>query len=308
VLGRVAELHYKHDMTHQEIANIIGVSRVQVTRMLAKARAEGIVEFIVHSDESIFPELQAELADLLRITQAWISPSFDDEAKNLDSLGAVAAQFLVSVLKPTDVVAVGLSATLEYMLPHLKRATIGATFVPALGSRPGPALTVNPHEIANDLADRLGGTARHLPAPFLMASERSADMMRREPDVAATLELARTATLGLYGLGGTEPGTGPLIGALGPSGELENLVAKGAVGDISGIYFDAEGQYVPSSVERRIIGLSLDEIRAIPRRAVVARGMGKVDVITAAGRSGILTHLVTDQATAEEIVRRIRTS
>ena len=305
MLGRVAELHYKHEMTHQEIADIIGVSRVQVTRMLAKARAEGIVEIIVHSDESIFPELQSRLATALEIEQVWISPSFEDEKKSLDSLGAVAAQFLLSVLKPTDIVAVGLSATLEHMLPHLKKASIGATFVPALGSRPGPALTVNPHEIAHDLADLLGGRARHLPAPFLMASEESADMMRKEPDVAATLDLARQATLGLYGVGGTEPGTGPLIEAIGPSGELETLVSRGAVGDISGIYFDSEGNYVPSSVERRIIGLTLEEIRAIPQRAVVARGRGKVDVITAAGRSGILSHLVTDQSTAEEILRRL---
>lgn len=307
MLGRVAELHYKHDMTHQEIADIIGVSRVQVTRMLQRARAAGIVEFVVHSDEAIFPELQTELSQALGISQAWISPSFDDEHKCFDSLGAVAAQFLMSGLKPDDIVAVGLSATLEYMLPHLKKASIGATFVPALGSRPGPALTINPHEIANDLAERLGGTARHLPAPFLMASEESADMMRREPDVASTMELARKATLGLYGVGGTAPGTGPLIEAIGPSGELGKLVKKGAVGDISGIYFDQSGRYVPSSVERRIIGLSLDEIRAIPRRAVVARGQGKVDVITAAGMSGILSHLVTDQATAEEILRRLST-
>lgn len=305
MLGRVAELHYKHDMTHQEIANLMGVSRVQVTRMLARARAEGVVEFIVHSDESIFPELEGRLASALGIEKVWISPSFDDEEKNFDSLGAVAAQFLSSTLKPNDIVAVGLSATLEYMLPHLKKASIGATFVPALGSRPGSALTVNPHEIANDLADILGGTARHLPAPFLMASEESAEMMRREPDVAATLELARKATLGLYGLGGTEPGTGPLIEAIGPSGELEKLTKAGAVGDVSGIYFNAQGEYVPSSVEKRIIGLSLDEIKSIPRRAVVARGEGKVDVITAAGRSGILSHLVTDQATATRILQSI---
>jgi DNA-binding transcriptional regulator LsrR (DeoR family) len=130
-------------------------------------------------------------------------------------------------------------------------------------------------------------------------------MMRKEPDVAATLDLARKATLGLYGLGGTEPGTGPLIEAIGPSGELEKLVHAGAVGDVSGIYFNSKGEYVPSSVERRIIGLTLDEIKSIPRRAVVARGKGKVDVITAAGKSGIFSHLVTDQATATAILQSI---
>jgi DNA-binding transcriptional regulator LsrR (DeoR family) len=190
------------------------------------------------------------------------------------------------------------------MIPHLPKIQSGAVFVPALGSRPGGAVSVNPHEIASELADKLGGFTRHLPAPFVMASKESADMMRREPDVSATLELARQASMGLYGLGGTQQGSGPLIEAIAPSGELEKLTKKGAVGDISGIYFDSEGKYVPSSIEKRIIGLSLEEILAIPSRLIVAGGEKKLDAIAAASKSGIVTDLVTDQRTAESLLDR----
>lgn len=304
MLGRVASLHYTHGLTHQKIADLLGLSRVQVTRLLAKAVREGIVEIRVHSDESIFPDLQIALAEKFGLKQVWVSPGFDDEEKNMESLGAGAAQCLISLLKPKDVVAVGLSVTLEHMIPHLPKIQSGAVFVPALGSRPGGAVSVNPHEIASELADKLGGFTRHLPAPFVMASKESADMMRREPDVSATLELARQASMGLYGLGGTQQGSGPLIEAIAPSGELEKLTKKGAVGDISGIYFDSEGKYVPSSIEKRIIGLSLEEILAIPSRLIVAGGEKKLDAIAAASKSGIVTDLVTDQRTAESLLDR----
>ena len=304
MLGRVASLHYTHGLTHQKIADLLGLSRVQVTRLLAKAVREGIVEIRVHSDESIFPDLQIALAEKFGLKQVWVSPGFDDEEKNMESLGAVAAQCLISLLKPKDVVAVGLSVTLEHMIPHLPKIQSGAVFVPALGSRPGGAVSVNPHEIASELADKLGGFTRHLPAPFVMASKESADMMRREPDVSATLELARQASMGLYGLGGTQQGSGPLIEAIAPSGELEKLTKKGAVGDISGIYFDSEGKYVASSIEKRIIGLSLEEILAIPSRLIVAGGEKKLDAIAAASKSGIVTDLVTDQRTAESLLDR----
>ena len=304
MLGRVASLHYTHGLTHQKIADLLGLSRVQVTRLLAKAVREGIVEIRVHSDESIFPDLQIALAEKFGLKQVWVSPGFDDEEKNMESLGAVAAQCLISLLKPKDVVAVGLSVTLEHMIPHLPKIQSGAVFVPALGSRPGGAVSVNPHEIASELADKLGGFTRHLPAPFVMASKESADMMRREPDVSATLELARQASMGLYGLGGTQQGSGPLIEAIAPSGELEKLTKKGAVGDISGIYFDSEGKYVSSSIEKRIIGLSLEQILAIPSRLIVAGGEKKLDAIAAASKSGIVTDLVTDQRTAESLLDR----
>ena len=304
MLGRVASLHYTHGLTHQKIADLLCLSRVQVTRLLAKAVREGIVEIRVHSDESIFPDLQIALAEKFGLKQVWVSPGFDDEEKNMESLGAVAAQCLISLLKPKDVVAVGLSVTLEHMIPHLPKIQSGAVFVPALGSRPGGAVSVNPHEIASELADKLGGFTRHLPDPFVMASKESADMMRREPDVSATLELARQASMGIYGLGGTQQGSGPLIEAIAPSGELEKLTKKGAVGDISGIYFDSEGKYVSSSIEKRIIGLSLEEILAIPSRLIVAGGEKKLDAIAAASKSGIVTDLVTDQRTAESLLDR----
>lgn len=303
MLGRIASLHYTHGLTHQKIADLMGLSRVQVTRMLAKAREEGIVEIKVHSDESIFPDLQMGLAQKFNLKQAWVAPSLNDAEESMDSVGALGAEFLKSYLQPGDVVAVGLSVTLDHIVPHMRGFEIDCTFVPALGSRPSGNLVVNPHEVASDLAETVGGKTRHLPAPFIMASTSSADMMKDEPDVKSTLSMAKSARLGLYGIGGVAPGSGPLIEEIGPTGELERLISKGAVGDISGIYFDANGRYVPSAIEQRIISLTLDEIYSLPDRAVVAMGTNKVPAIAAAAKGGMITHLVTDLNTAEALLK-----
>ena len=41
LLGRVARMYYEHGLTHQEIANALGLSRIRVTRLLAEARDKG---------------------------------------------------------------------------------------------------------------------------------------------------------------------------------------------------------------------------------------------------------------------------
>lgn len=302
MLGRVAALHYTHGLTHQKIADLLGLSRVQVTRLLARAREEGIVEFKVHSDEYIFPEIQMALTNKFGLKQAWVAPGFNDHTQAMASVGAVGAEFLKSYVQAGDVVAVGLSVTLDQIVPHMKGFEVDATFVPAMGSRPGGGDAVHPHEVASDLASIVGGRTRHLPAPFIMASEAAAIMMNEEPDVKSTLAMAKNARLGLYGIGGVAPGSSPLIDEIGPTGELQRLVAQGAVGDFSGIYFDSHGRYVPSSVEKRIISLTLDEIRNLPDRAVVALGRKKVAAIAAAAKSGIISHLVTDLQTAQGLL------
>jgi DNA-binding transcriptional regulator LsrR (DeoR family) len=302
MLGRVAALHYIHGLTHQKIADLLGLSRVQVTRLLAKGREEGIVEFKVHSDEYIFPEVQMALMEKYGLKQAWVAPGFNDSRQAMASVGTVGAEFLKSYVQAGDVVAVGLSVTLEQIVPHMKGFEVDATFVPALGSRPGGSDAVHPHEVASDLADVVGGRTRHLPAPFIMASEAAALMMKDEPDVKSTLAMAKNARLGLYGIGGVAPGSGPLIHEIGPTGELQRLLAQGAVGDISGIYFDAKGRYVPSAIEKRIISLTLDEIKNLPDRAVVALGHKKIAAIAAAAKSGIISHLITDLQTAQGLL------
>jgi lsr operon transcriptional repressor len=302
MLGRVAALHYTHGLTHQKIADLLGLSRVQVTRLLAKAREEGIVEIRVHSDDAIFPDLQIAFSKKYQKTQVWIAPSFSDPKRTQVAIGAVAAEYLRGILKPGDTVAVGLSSTLDEIVPHLRGFEMDVLFVPALGSRPHGYGSVNPHEVASDLAQMVGGTTRHLPAPFLMSTAEAARVILQEPEVRETLDLARRANIGLYGVGGVEPGTGILVEKLGSSGELQSLLKQGAVGDMSGVYFDKDGKSIPSSAEDRIVGLRLNELLSIPHRIAVAGGKKKVRAIAAAAKAGIITTLITDIDTAQELL------
>lgn len=301
MLGRVAALHYLHGLSHQEIANLLGLSRVQVTRMLAKARREGIVEIRIHSDEPIFPDLQAALASQFGIASTWIAPSFPDPSETLASVGTIGAACLQSALRPGSTVAVGLSTTLASIAPHFGPDQLEVSIVPAIGSRPGARGSVSPHEVAAQLADAVGARSYHLPAPFLASSERSAAMMRAEPDVASALDLARHADIGLFGIGGVTRGSGILVDTAMSDEKVSQLIARGAVGDISGSFFDLDGKFVAGPMDDRMIGLTYNEILALPVRIGVAFGPDKAQAIRAALTGGIITALVTDYETANAL-------
>ena len=44
-MAEVARLYYVRDLTQQDIAERLGVSRFKVVRLLAQARSEGVVRF-----------------------------------------------------------------------------------------------------------------------------------------------------------------------------------------------------------------------------------------------------------------------
>jgi lsr operon transcriptional repressor len=302
MLGRVAELHYKHGLTHQEIAGLLGLSRVQVTRMLAKARAEGIVEIRVNSDEPIFPAEQKALMTKFGLKHAAVAPSLSDPAATLASIGTVGARFVKSVMRPQMTVAVGLSSTLASIASQLKSDVRDAIFVPAIGSRPAGSPGVNPHHVAELFAEAVGGTSVHLPAPLFTATPAAARTIAEEPQIKEILRVARSASLGLFGLGGTKPGTGIVMDEFSSEPALQKLFADGVVGDISAAFYDAKGRAVESSISERIVGLSLEDIMKIPERVAFAGGPDKINPIAGALAGGLVTALVTDQETAARLL------
>jgi DNA-binding transcriptional regulator LsrR (DeoR family) len=85
---------------------------------------------------------------------------------------------------------------------------------------------------------------------------------------------------------------------------LPNLLKKGAVGSINLSYFDKDGNLVRSELNDRIIGLTLDELKKLPRIVGVAGGSAKVNAIYAALQAKLVNVLVTDHLTAKALLEK----
>jgi len=81
------------------------------------------------------------------------------------------------------------------------------------------------------------------------------------------------------------------------------LKKRGAVGDINLRYFDERGQKVPSGLDSRVIGLTLDEIKKIDHVVGVGGGAEKFKAIGAALAGKLVNVLVTDHRTAQQLLR-----
>ena len=301
LLGRVARMYYEHGLTHQEIANALGLSRIRVTRLLAEARDQGLVEIIVHVEESLFADEERDLAARYGLRQAWVAPSVADAAKADRAFASVGAEAVANLIDRESVVALGLSTAVALVAGEFPERNLGASFVPLAGSGSGLVNGANPHELALTLARRSRGRAFHLPAPLLALSPESARASYADPGVGEVLTLAGKADILLAGLGGTTRGEGLLLGALDEA-QRDDLVASGAVGDLAGRFFDTNGTAVRSDLDARIVGLTLEQMLAIPQRVGVARGETKIESLRAALTGGLVNMLVTDSETATALL------
>jgi DNA-binding transcriptional regulator LsrR (DeoR family) len=84
--------------------------------------------------------------------------------------------------------------------------------------------------------------------------------------------------------------------------ELDDLLGKGAVGDIALRFFDRFGNPVCSEVDDHVIGMTLSELSKIERVIGVAGGKPKKEAILGALYGGFIDVLITDQLMANQLL------
>jgi DNA-binding transcriptional regulator LsrR (DeoR family) len=137
-------------------------------------------------------------------------------------------------------------------------------------------------------------------------SIEAAQVLRSQRDIARTLNAARMAEVALLGIGNLDPANSGFVqaGFIAPA-ELGALMAGGAVGDVAGQIYQLNGELHPCQYNRRVIGISLDELKQISTTVAVAMGEAKTKAILGGLRTGAINALCTDQRTAGSVLSNL---
>jgi DNA-binding transcriptional regulator LsrR (DeoR family) len=300
----VTWLYYHEDLTHDQIAARLGIPRIKVTRLLQKARREGVVEFHITRPLPIEFELQQKLCGVTNLREAVIVQTRRTLEDTLDAVGMAAADHLSRHLRNGLRIGMGWSTTVSRMAPYMrspkKRYTV--TVCELAGTMIGET---NPYTISWLVAQRLNARLETLPVPVLVANDETRQALLQEPRVRQSLEEVKRCDIAYVGLGNIAADTTLVRIGLLSQDDIYHIEQQGAVGEILMRYYDEEGRHIPSPWESRIISLDWDSIRQIPHVVVIAAGKHKINAITAALRGGLCHSLVTDTDTARAVLGQL---
>jgi DNA-binding transcriptional regulator LsrR (DeoR family) len=83
-----------------------------------------------------------------------------------------------------------------------------------------------------------------------------------------------------------------------------SLIRLGAVGDILFNFYDREGRLVDHPLNKRVMSIPIDQLRDVPKRMIASGGNEKVDSLLGAIRLVDCNVLITNEATARELLIR----
>jgi DNA-binding transcriptional regulator LsrR (DeoR family) len=186
-----------------------------------------------------------------------------------------------------------------HAVPHVKQVKV----VQILGGVGNPAAETYATRLVSRLAQLVHGETVFLPTPGVLGSEGTRNALLEDPFIQESMRFFDQISLGLVGIGEVKPSS--LLSTSGnifTADELAGLRQNGAVGDILLRFFDQDGQPINSSLNERVVGMHLDQLKQVRRSIGIAGGKRKVDAIRGALRGKLINRLITDQFTAQRLI------
>jgi DNA-binding transcriptional regulator LsrR (DeoR family) len=305
LLAEIASRYYVHDQSQQEIADHLGISRSNISRLLKEAREQGIVEIFVRHPLGRDSHLERQLMDRFSLREVGVVQAlFGEPQATLDQTAKLAARLLDTYLPDAQVLGISWGTTLhaitQVFAPQRRYDVEVVQMMGGIGSSDptidGPALT---QQIAQALTNRY----RYLHAPLIVDSSATAQALLAQNSIAETLSVAARADVALVGIGAMDPSISSLMraGYLKPE-EFQTIHDAGAVGDICARHYDISGRSAAPEIDKRMIAITLDELAHIPIVVGVASGVAKARAILGALCGGYIDVLITDTAAAEMVL------
>ena len=333
-----ASMYYVQGETMEVIAHHLRVSRSTVSRLLARARQEGVVRVTL-----VQPGGAGSLEG--RMTQAFgvrthIVPVREGttEIHRLQQVASVAAAHMVDLIEALAeqagnggpqvqdpagsggegsvqgrgsggvVVGVAWGTTMSEVSAALpSRSVPGLTVVQLNGAsdpvREGPSAG----EVLSRMRLSLGARTISFPVPAFFDHVATREAMWSERSVKRVLSVVRRASLAVFGVGALDALNGALPSQVYEGGHLTArdqavLRRQNVVGDVCTVLLRSDGSWRDVTLNARATGPTPAQLSRIPRRLCVAAGTGKARALLAALRARTATDLIVDDATARAVL------
>ena len=215
LLARVSAMYYEQEMTQNQIASTLELSRVKIYRLLKEARESQIVRILIDWPIKRAADLEARLTKQFGLDRALVlQTGATDSALLLRQIGQLAARYLEDILVDNATMSICFGSTTYEVISAIRvDFQANVKVMQATGSLSHALKEYDSSALTRQLAQKLGGEALYLSSPLLADDAESAAVIREQAVVGRALEQVRRADIALVGIGDLHPATSGFVRA-----------------------------------------------------------------------------------------------
>lgn len=301
--ARAGWLYYVAGNNQEQIARKLGVSRQTAQRLVSLSVSEGLIKVRLDHPIGRCMELAEQLRHRFALDYSEVVPSDPASGSTVQGIAQAAAAEIERRLRSTEpiVMAIGTGRTLKAAIEQLPPMECPQHKIVSLTGNIAPDGSAAFYNVIFNIADAVKSRSFPMPLPVIASSAAEREALHQQPMIRDTLALAATADVTFIGIGDLGPEAPLYLDGFVTAAELKALQKAGAVGEIVGWAFDAQGRLVEGLTNERVASAPLPSRE---RSLVVAMAMGarKLPGIRAALNRRLVNGLMTDEATAEALL------
>lgn len=295
LLIKAAWYYYIEEMTQQNIAEKLGISRMKVIKLLETAKSTGVIQFKISQEKSRRLRIEKKLVETWGLKDAFVIPTPDDSAVFNESLAKAAAMYIADRMTENTFINMGYGDTPSRVLNHL--ATITDHPVSIVSLTGGVS-----YYLPNTVSSVFKAKLYLYPAPLMLSSKELCKAISEEPGIKEIKRMVKLASMSIIGIGAMNDDATIISNGILTKNDFTYLSLRGAVGDIMTHFIDKDGNPVLTDIDERLISTSLDTLKELNNVIGIAGGKHKTDVISAALKGRYLDILITDEETANSLI------
>ena len=301
-LVEISRLYYERNLTQADIAKRMNISRPAVSKLLSEARIRGIVRIEIKSPLMSDDSLLEELCEAYSLKGGLVVPAGSADGKLITQLLiSQASLYFKKLLPDVNKIGLGWGDTMGRLADGLKNISAGIQktgyVCPVIGSAPNDIKWYQTNELARVFAEKTGFSPYYLHAPAFPVSLKNRKLFETTIEYHDISKLWHELDVVILGIGSY-----PSVPDQATAARFGNLLRdKKAVGMIATYYFDIDGNNIKSK-DDIVIRIPLEDFDCADKVFVIGGGEKKINSIRGTLKTGLVTHLITDDRTAQALV------
>ncbi len=300
LMYEVATMYYEKNLTQQEVANLMNLSRQTVSKLLNDAVKEKIVEIKIHNPKKDCEDLQVSICKKFNIQNCIVtSVSSKNESLRKSMTIKTAVEYIASILKKgNQKIAISWGRTIQELINTMPQLNTGDNIVfPLFGATDNENSYFSSNELARSLADKINADVKYAWFPYFPDNSNDCSLLKNLSYYKKMQNLWNSADIAILGIGNRE--ILEIFGKTFGYGEKHSE----AIGDIATHFFNESGELL--DLYDNTLCATANNIKNSTQTIAIACGNNKVTAIRGALRTKIIDTLITDEYTAREVLESI---
>lgn len=303
--ARAGWLYYVAGNTQDEIARKLGVSRQSAQRLVSLAVSERLIKVRLDHPIAHCMELSQRLAESSGLKSCDVVPSDPDAPSSIVGIAQAGAAEMERHLKSRHpkIVAIGTGRALRACVEQLRPLDCPQHSIVSLLGNMMTDGSATAYNVVIRMAERVNAKHYPMPLPVYARSIEEKRILHNQEPVHNILELARQADVTFVGIGNMDMNAPLLIDGFLTRDDIRAFDRAGAAGEITSWVYDQDGKVIQGLVNDRVNSAPLKVDSPNPVIGIAA-GEAKVAAIRAAIRGRLINGLITNEYTAEQLLKQ----